>query len=447
MKIMELLLETAQSDINQSLNKAVVMSKKDPETTPFIKSRLEKLLQYARSKVSKAPPPVAEDSALVFDVIDISEELKKVLAYAGPELQKVIYADLNKMLQQAASIGAADAEKSTQQYFSGIESVLKPLVAKVSGHTKVQAEVKAQLEGWFNNLVLRDRKVSKDDMLAFLKEAADGHIIDMARLVKQDSGNVENFVNPKFKGIFALFQERIFQYKPGGSGANIGPGEVAFTLLGNPAEKAAIGDIRVDGVMYEVKGGNNNKGGRMNSKQVKSPNSAWPWIVSFFDKNISTVKPVFKTKENKLAMKYNWNPKGITLLNQDVSAAIPNKAKRTKVLLSFLDGLWKFMIMNHDQIKNTDKLIAGMIDTSTGTIDVEQAIRNVTHLLYESYRLSDGDMSPGSKTPQMNIIVVNTKTLNYQIIRSAKDLNKIDIKSGIAWNDANTSASPQIYIS
>jgi hypothetical protein len=330
--------------------------------------------------------------------------------------------------------------------FNCIKS-LRPLILKVSADKKIQAEVKSQLEGWFSNLVLRDRKVTKDDMLAFLNEAAQGHIIDMKNLVKKDKGNVSNFVNPNYSDIFELFKDRMFKYKPGGSGASIGPGEIAFTLLGNPAEKAAIGDIRVDGVMYEIKGGYNLKGGRLGSKQVKKPISAWSWIVDFFKTNVPSLNPTFTTAKNKQGMKYNWNPKGISLLNQDLVAAIPNKAKRTKILLSFLNGLWKYMILNHESISNMDKMMHDMIDVSTGTLDVGKTIQNTTKILYEAYKLSDGDIAPGSKKPYLNILVLNTETLNYQIIRSSKDIDKVDIKSGIVWNDNTASASPQLYIS
>lgn len=469
MRITEL-FESVENDITSTLHGLEVAAQKNPDLEDALKDVLLDLLVFARSKAEKkakpqptlnqprtAPTltseptpnnpnkPVAEDVA-GSGLATIVSELKSVISELDPETQKIIDTVLDKVVHKIYQQGVLDTEKSTQKYFSDFESALSPLLEKVSSNKRVQKDVRAQLESWFTKLVLRDRKVSKEQVLAFLKEAADGHIIDMVRLVKTDKGNVANYINPKYKSIFELFKDDVFQYKPGGSGANLGPGEVAFTLLGNPAEKADVGDIRVDGVMYEVKGGNNNMGGRMNSKQVKKPTSGWAWISAFFKKYAPEIEPTYKTEKNKQAMKYNWNARGIKRLNTDLLQAIPTKAKRIRILKMFLDGLWKFMIMNHEEIKDMDAQIDDMIDHTTGTIDIQKAIKNIAHLLYEAYRLSDGERV-GKKAPQMNILVLNTETLNYQIVRSAKDLNKVDIKSGISWNDSNTSASPQLYIS
>lgn len=439
-------IKESQVEVVRDLQDLEVAAKQDPKKEPAIKTALSKLLQFVRSKVATTGQPVEEDIG-VKSISQLSAELKLLFGKVDPKTQKLIQAQLDKIHQTAFELGKAEAEKSTQQYFSDLETVINPLLIKVSSDESIQQQVKSQLEGWFSNTVLRDRAVPKDKMIEFLREAGQGHIIDMKKLVQQDQGNVHNFINPKYKDLFEMFKERLFKLKPGGSGANLGPGEVAFTLLGNPAEKAAIGDIKVDGVMYEIKGGSKNKGGRMNGKLVQKPTAGFMWIDQFFKKNLPSINPVFVGDNNKKAMKYNWNPSGIRTLNQDIANAIPNKAKRNKFLMSFLDGLWKYMIRNHEDIADLDTMIANMLDTSTGEIDPVKAMRNATHILYESYILSDGEMNPKTKKSNLNIIVLNTSTLNYQIIRTPKDLDKVAIKDGISWNNANSSASPQVYIS
>ena len=82
--------------------------------------------------------------------------------------------------------------------------------------------------------------------------------------------------------------------------------------------------------------------------------------------------------------------------------------------------------------------------TDDGIVDIGKAIQTAAELLYESYALSDGQMIKGK--PIFNIIVLNAGNLNYQIIRSSKDISKVRIVGGISWNDANQSTSPQLFM-
>jgi hypothetical protein len=294
----------------------------------------------------------------------------------------------------------------------------------------------------FSKVVLRNRQLSKEEVISFLDAANNSHIINMTELVKQEEGNVLNFVNKKYIEQFNLFKDSLFGYIPGGTGANMGPGEVALSLLGNPTKKGTIGDLLVGNTMYEIKGNRPGKGGgRMNGKQVQKPTSGMNWIRDFFKKTFNK-ETVFKNEKGKPISMYNWNDLGIKNLNDDVTKLVPNIDQRDRILKKFLIGLWSFMILNHKEIDNFKKIIESSV--SEGIIDPVKAKYNILSVLYESYRLSDGEGE--GKDKQLNIIVLNASTLNFRIIRNASDFSHIQVKGGVNWNDANSSTSPQTHI-
>ena len=106
-------------------------------------------------------------------------------------------------------------------------------------------------------------------------------------------------------------------------GANIGPGELALAMLGNPSAKAKKGDIDIDGTIYEIKAGAGSIGGRFNSDEVTTAFAGW----NTFDrelKNIAGDELVTRGKSEKTGKPksslYNWNDKGISALNTQVLA-------------------------------------------------------------------------------------------------------------------------------
>jgi hypothetical protein len=100
---------------------------------------------------------------------------------------------------------------------------------------------------------------------------------EVAALVKQQGvGKLEDYFDPRYKNIFDEIKSELFKLKPPASGsANVGPGELALAMLGNPAEKPDKGDIKIGEEMYEIKAGDGSVGGRFNSSQVGKADSAW----------------------------------------------------------------------------------------------------------------------------------------------------------------------------
>ena len=64
-------------------------------------------------------------------------------------------------------------------------------------------------------------------------------------LLRLSKGNIK-VVDPKYQKVFDVFvEENIFSYAPGTTSGAIGPGEMALSMMGNPAEKGKTGDLRI----------------------------------------------------------------------------------------------------------------------------------------------------------------------------------------------------------
>jgi hypothetical protein len=450
-----------------------------PEIENLVNPELQKLLAQAKATLSKVKtqnpaqktqqvpntPPAAgtnedlDEDVAVYSLIDelsaYIDEICKVVKKCDPIVKpfkdkiNLLRVQAAKSLASAVQTGKETRDVEIQAFFSGLEEQLRILAAKAAPDPKILKEIVIRFKSSFSDAILRDRKITQEDFKDFLNDAISGKVIDMSSLVKSDKGNIENFISdPKHKEIFEIIKDDVFGYIPGGTGANMGPGEVALTMFGNPIRKGEIGDLDIDGVMYEVKGGRtkgkeSGYGGRLNGKQVQKPTSGFVLINNFFKKYLPSIDPVGLGKTGKKVSRFNWNTKGLGVLNDVVSLAVKKKEKRELLLKELMLTLWAGLINNRDEIKNFQERVYSMVNDQ-GLVDIEKAIKISTELLYESYAISDGQVIRGK--PVFNIIILNAGTLNYQIIRSSKDISKVRIVGGISWTDANSSTSPQLYI-
>ena len=122
----------------------------------------------------------------------------------------------------------------------------------------------------------KDYNITIKDVDQFLDEAYKGTVINNQELVARDSGLIDDFVNDSSRKVYDAIAGPVVKLKPPASGgANIGPGELALAMLGNPAAKADKGDIQVGDDMYEVKAGAGSVGGRFNSDKVTTALGGW----------------------------------------------------------------------------------------------------------------------------------------------------------------------------
>jgi len=465
------------AEIEADLQTIAAALDEKPELEKQVNQELEKLLKQADSILAKnagaAPvqkqpqqPPLdqtkenLDEDAATYTLIDdlnatidqICAAVKNCDAIVKPFKDKIkqLRSMVEKELASALQKGKETRDIEIQQFFSGLEDQLKQLAAKAAPDAKTLKEIVIRFKSSFSDTILRDRKITQEDFATFLNDAINGRVIDMENLVKSQQGNIESYIkDPKHKEIFNIIKDDIFGYVPGGTGANLGPGEVALTMFGNPIRKGDVGDLEVNGIMYEVKGGRttgkeSGYGGRLNGKAVLKPTSGMRIITNYFAQKLPKVDPTMKGKTGKTVSRFNWNSKGISNLNNVVSESIKRKDLIRKFNQGLMLELWKTLITNNEEIKNFDNRVIAMVDPQSGIIDPANAMRISTELLYESYALSDGQLLKGKR--QFNIIVLNAGTLNYRMIRKSQDISNVQIVGGISWNDANQSSSPQLYI-
>lgn len=301
--------------------------------------------------------------------------------------------------------------------------------------------------------------LTQDEIKDFLQACADGKVINMLGVIGTDRGNIKEHVNPKYQKVFDVFvEENIFSYSPGTTSGAIGPGEMALSMMGNPAEKGKKGDLKIGDKEVEIKA-SAKSGGRLNSKSITKATSGWQvWkakinnILSQAPKD-ATIKVTNEKGErvdqplnkfngdqynvvkgkSKLGSKYNWNPKGIQALNEEVLEPYSNFEKTFEL---FHDTI-KSLVLNFDKISMADKLIANSIEQD-GTVDYLKINKAYTKIAYESYQLADGITT---------IMFLRTDTLDYTIADDGDDLvnklgDSIIMGAGFNWNDDQQTPTP-----
>lgn len=303
--------------------------------------------------------------------------------------------------------------------------------------------------------------VTQDEIKEFLQACADGKVINMLGVVKEDRGNIKNHVNPKYQKVFDVFvKENIFSYSPGTTSGAIGPGEMALSMMGNPAEKGKKGDLKVGDQEVEIKA-SKATGGRLNSKAIAKATTGWQvWsqniaeILSSAPKDrtigVSNKKGEVeqvplnkwngnqfnynkKNKRAKEASRYNWNERGFTLLNAEVLQPYSNFDKTYKLFHNTI----KALVQNLNQIDNWDKWLANSIE-SDGTVDYLKINKAYTRIAYQSYHLADGITT---------IMLLRTDTLDYTIIQDGAELadrlgDDVTTGAGFNWNDDQQTPTP-----
>jgi hypothetical protein len=302
--------------------------------------------------------------------------------------------------------------------------------------------------------------VTQDEIKDFLKACADGKVINMLGVIGTDRGNIKDHVNPKYQKVFDIFvEENIFSYSPGTTSGAIGPGEMALSMMGNPAEKGKKGDLKIGDKEVEIKA-SAKTGGRLNSKSITKATSGWQiWkqrindilkdapkdrTIGVTNKKGQTEQiPINKFDGNqyniikdksKLGSKYNFNDKGIRALNAEVLQPYSNFEKT----FTLFHDTFKSLVLNFDKIKMADKLIANAIEQD-GTVDFQKIGRAYTKIAYESYNMADKITT---------IMFLRTDTLDYTIADDGDDLvqkmqdGTIIMGAGFNWNDDQQTPTP-----
>ena len=314
--------------------------------------------------------------------------------------------------------------------------------------------------------------VTSEEIKDFLGACVKGDVINMLDVISRSEGNIKNHVNPKYQKVFDVFvEENIFSYSPGTTSGAIGPGEMALSMMGNPAEKGKKGDLKIGDEEVEIKA-SAKTGGRFNSKAIAKATTGWStWAkginqimqnapedatVSVTQKDGSEkLVPARKyngnrynviKKKAKEGSKYNWNNSGFKALNIEVLQPYANKRETYELFESTI----KALVQNYDKLSkeqagnkhhkpfNPGELIADAINDD-GTVDMKKMNIAYSKIAYSSYHLADGITT---------VMLLRTDNLNYVIFKDADDLvqqmggDKIITGGGFNWNDDQQTPTP-----
>lgn len=424
---------------------------------------------------------------LVSEVKKAAEKIEKTGYERGSSETKIQIMKMKKELKKKV----LDLVKKAE----GLDPEMKLEKADMN---QTQQAIEAKLMQLVSDI--EEREIDTMTLNKFLDLSKEGKIIDMKKLVSTKSGKIDDHINRLPADVQELFNDEfkgsIFSFIPGGTtSGNYGPAEVALAIFGNPANKAAKGDLEVDGEMFELKGSgykgvtktgklNQEYGARLNSKGIGSGTAGWNVLNKQIKKHMPSIKAEYKgdptqgkpksgTKAAKLwqdpsqgyltytstqretdedgnlvlkpdgtpkmkekrASRYNFNTKGITALNKEVLGPLGDPAKTMDILLPTFQAI----VNGHEKVKDFDSLVRGMIN-SDGTLDEKKLWKNYSAIAYESYNQED---------EVENILFINSTNRNYFIVRSKEDLldaidaGEITVKGGITWNDDQQKATPQ----
>lgn len=311
--------------------------------------------------------------------------------------------------------------------------------------------------------IFQHDQISTEDAIKFLEAAAEGKVIDMTQLLKDKKGNITDYVRPDLVSTFKKVIDDFFKLDLGAStGGNIGPGEIAFILLGNPVAKVKKGDLKIgegdDAVKFEVKASGLKKGKDSDSDSpTGSPSGSvfggdhistgaalWPTIKNVFEKYEITHTEetvIDKSGKEKQSPMYRLNGKGFGQFNAAFEKL--DLEKRAGLLADIALTLYPGTT-TEDTCKKT---ITKILEKNDGLLEENvnnDYMRYLSLLALRAYRRDEG---------KENFIYFNQVTKNFEIyfgdeldqeIKSPK--SKLAVVRGIDWNDGHYKASPGLYL-
>ena len=314
--------------------------------------------------------------------------------------------------------------------------------------------------------------VSGQEIKEFLEACVRGDVINMLQVIGTSQGNIKDHVNPKYQKVFDVFvEENIFSYAPGTTSGAIGPGEMALSMMGNPAEKGKKGDLKIGDEEVEIKA-SAKTGGRFNSKAIAKATTGWQTWAQKINEIMSqapedaTISVTQKDGSEKLipareyngnrhnvikgkakeGSKYNWNASGFKALNIEVLQPYSNLRQTFDLFESTIRAL----VQNYNKLDkpqqgnshhkpfNPGDLIEAAINDD-GTVDMKKMNIAYSKIAYASYHLADGITT---------VMLLRTDNLEYTIFRNADELvdqmnsDSIITGGGFNWNDDQQTPTP-----
>ena len=434
------------------------------------------------------------DEMAKLQILDAGEATKRddILARATKSLDKVTAKFESIRLQRDTAIAERD---EAVKFIKDVTGVLVTLGNKVQGFradedlsnfsgkektaykkmaVNAQKFTKTLKQALFGKILdmQEGSDVTGQEIKEFLEACVRGNVINMLQVIGTSQGNIKDHVNPKYQKVFDIFvEENIFSYAPGTTSGAIGPGEMALSMMGNPAEKGKKGDLKIGDEEVEIKA-SAKTGGRFNSKAIAKATTGWQtWaqkineIMSQAPKD-ATISVTQKDGSEKLipareyngnrhnvikgkakkGSKYNWNSSGFKALNIEVLQPYSNLRQTFDLFESTIRAL----VQNYDKLDkpqqdnshhkpfNPGDLIEAAINDD-GTVDPKKMNIAYSKIAYASYHLADGITT---------VMLLRTDNLDYTIFRNADELvdqmngDSIITGGGFNWNDDQQTPTP-----
>jgi hypothetical protein len=432
-----------------------------PETPPVNPQPIQNTVESIE-EAGPAPAPVDSIAELKAKLND-NAELMKYLKFQAGKGDKQATNLVKQLTAKAAELSVLLDSAITQasESYKILDPYLKKMLSRMGSDGP--AEVAKM------RTIFQKDEIPTNDAIEFLKAAQNGDVIDMVKLVRTSDGVIDSFVKPKLRKTFVKVIGDFFDVLPQATGGNIGPGEVAFTLLGNPVEKVRKGDLMVgaepNGEKFEIKAGNTTipqtkkgagtpklSGAILGGDKIPTGKSAWPAVKKILDVAGFTDTEVADT-DGKPYPNYRLNNVGMKQFND---AIIAQKIPTKRVAQAFSDiinilypSVWDENVLT--DITEILKRGKGKIVLATVKPGEAKALENnndlmryITSKALETYKQDVG---------KDNFIFFNKTTRTFKVLRGDEfnqDLSdpsgKLKVIRGIDWNDGAYKASPGLML-
>jgi hypothetical protein len=216
------------------------------------------------------PPPPASSAIPTTNQIAKTESLEETTIQDIPSLKsKIDGIESNIKLLKTLKLG-----KQAILIVKQLEAQINEFEEEIKNALKEATDSYKSLDPYISNMlskvnenneqsIARARSIFLNDEIPieeakrFLEVAQTG-VIDMIPMVKKSKGKLDQFVvnDPVVKRVYAKVIADFINWIPGKTAGNVGPGEFALVMLGNPTGKEKKGDLKIGDEMFEVKAGN-----------------------------------------------------------------------------------------------------------------------------------------------------------------------------------------------
>lgn len=356
--------------------------------------------------------------------------------------------------------------KSAAESYKSLDPLIKKMLAKVY-------LVDPQSIAIARSIFLND-EIPIQDAKHFLEVAQTG-VIDLIPMVKKSKGTIDQYVvnDAIVRSVYSKVIDDFLNWIPGKTAGNIGPGEFALVMLGNPAGKEKKGDLKIGDEMFEVKAGSTKsaelkKGGAGKPKRTGaifdtgiSGKAIWPDIEKLLkDYGFKNMIETTRNSEGELVKltRYNLQYNNFENYNQEFDRLKMNLSQRAELLTKIAEKIFPSTMFDFKQIKFTIQNIlkgdGGKLVQAPVTPGESSQLANNNALLRYLNRLALYTYREEGSSKD-NFLFFNKTTRQYRVYRGtqldqelSKENSELKLISGIAFSlkDKQSKATPRMTL-